>query len=181
MIKKIVAIAALTVASTNVFAGDLGAEVRWGDRTNEQAFAANQTFKSPVGNVNAGLEVETINGKKNGPTTNVFTANVGMPLSVAGLKIEPFVQAGKATVSLRKDLNIVGGGVKAEAAVAGPFSVGAEYRYRESVDGPTLVDQRATGFVRLALNDKLSIKAVYHNQFDDIEDEQYGLGFAYKF
>ena len=87
--KKIVAITALVALSTaNAFAGDVGAEVRWGDSTNEQAF----TFNKALGTVNAGVEVETINEKAEGGTVNTFTANAGMPLSVGNLVIEPFVQ-----------------------------------------------------------------------------------------
>jgi hypothetical protein len=179
--KKIVAIAALALVSTNALAGDLGAEVRWGNETNEQAFTAAQNFNSALGSVNVGLEVETINEKAEGLSLNTYTANVGLPFTLGNLKLEPFVQAGVATISLGPDLTLVGGGLKSELVVAGPLSVGAEYRYRETVEGPTLVDERATGFVRVVITDKLSVKAVYHNQFHDIDDEQYGLGFAYKF
>jgi opacity protein-like surface antigen len=176
--KKIVAITALVALSTaNAFAGDVGAEVRWGDSTNEQAF----TFNKALGTVNAGVEVETINEKAEGGTVNTFTANAGMPLSVGNLVIEPFVQAGVATVSYGPDLSIWGGGVKTEIKVAGPVSVGAEYRYRESFEGPKLEDQRATAFVKLAVTNNWSAKAVYHNHFGDSNDKQYGVGVSYKF
>lgn len=180
--KKIVAITALSLLATaKAFAGNVGAEVRWADSTNEQAFSFADDFKSPVGAVRLGLEVETINEKTEGATVNTFTGNVGMPVAVGKLSVEPFVQAGAATVSFGDDIYLVGGGLKAELPVWGPFSVGAEYRYRESVRGPELEDQRATGFVRANLDANWSVKAVFHNHFGDWNDKQWGVGLSYRF
>ena len=182
MMKKIVAIAALALSSTAVSADELGAQLRWGQDSVQQAFTYEHAFKSAVGQVNVGGEVETTQANGDGAIVNYYSANAGLPVKLADvLVVEPFAQYGVATISNAKDTQFYGVGAKAELRVYGPISVGAQYRYRDNVNGESFVDQRATGVVKVTLTDALAVEGVFHNHFGDWNDKQYGLGVSYRF